>query len=178
MTMRRAVGVLLRWLPPLVVAGCALVLAGPIGGYPETWAMLRRILDGLAPGHAPISDYGVTLYQLNEAVRRLAHALLACAVVVAVDRGPASRLPAARRIPVSILSAAGIAALAAGIRSLVETRHVRPEQWLPTLAGIVLGTAWIALGAGVRAAVRWSEDRSFERKAGESVHPPEAPSED
>jgi len=172
LTSRTVIRTALRWIPLAAAAAGAVVLAGPLGAYTVSWSALRRGLDWLAPGHDPISDFGVSLYQLNDAVRRFAHAALACAVVVAVDRGPCARMPWRRRFVVAIGSAAGVAALAAAVRWRVESRHVRIEQWLPTVAGVVSGMVWVALGAGVRTLHRWASDPDEDDLGSEPETPP------
>lgn len=167
MNVRRAVRALLAWGPLAIALATACFLAGSAGGYTATWMALRRTLDRLAPGHAPISDYGVTLYQLNEAVRRAAHSLVAAIVVVLADRGPGAHFPLRRRIPIALGIGAMVVAGAALVRWQTNDRHVRIEQWLPTLLGLALGLGWILIAAAGRRLARWAEEPTPE--------PPTAP---
>lgn len=172
MNARRAVRIALRWGPFAAALAATALLAGSAGGYTNSWQALRTVLDWLAPGHAPISDYGVTLYQLNDAARRAAHAIVAAAAVVLADRGPCAGLPLRGRLPASVGAGLLVAACAAVVRWRADDRHVRIEQWAPTLAGLALGAAWVGLAAATRRLALWAAEPERTEPETEAVSTP------
>lgn len=156
--MRRAVRVLLYAGPLLLAGALTLALATSLGDYRVSWTLTARLLDAVAPGHAPISDYGVTRYQINDAVRTLAHVglyALAAGLAARAARWGRPDLPGR-----ALLAALAFAALLTGAESAVRlrtpTRHVRPIQLLWNLAGVALGAGAALAGDALRRAERWA----------------------
>ena len=86
--MKRLSRLLYASIPILLLLMLVAWTASNAGSYRSSWLGTFWVLNNLAPQYQPISDYGVSMYQLNDALRRLAHILIGFMAVIVMDRVP------------------------------------------------------------------------------------------
>ena len=84
--MKRLLRALYASIPLVVLLLLVAWTASNAGSYRSTWIGTYWALNALAPNYEPISDYGVSMYQVNDALRRLAHILIGLLSVIVMDR--------------------------------------------------------------------------------------------
>lgn len=170
MTARRLLCLLLYFGPLLAFAGTFLWWgSGERGRYETTWHFITRTLAFLCPEFAPDDTEGqttVSLYQLNGALRRLAHvggyAILTALIVRAVQGG-------APRLKGSAFAAAVIVSvLYCGLdelrRAYEPNRHAKAADLMLNLMGVAVTLSATLLFFTVKAAERRLEAQTPEKK--------------
>ena len=87
--MKRLSRLLYASIPILLLLMLVAWTASNAGSYRSSWLGTFWVLNNLAPQYQPISDYGVSMYQLNDALRRLAHILIGFMAVMIRVMNPA-----------------------------------------------------------------------------------------
>lgn len=167
--MRRALlRVCVYVLPVLLWISLAALASTELGGYKQSWDILHSALDWLEPGFYSSDSQIISMYQLTQASRKLAHV-----VVYAVLAALTIRLFQAGRPRLRWLSS-GMAVLVSVIFLGIEvylrlhqsegTRHVRMEQFVLDfigVGGVLVGTP---LFFGLKSLERWllAESRKSE----------------
>ena len=117
-------------VPLLILLGLVGWTASNFGSYRSTWLGTFWVLNKLAPQYQPISDYGVSMYQLNDAIRRIAHILIGFMSVVVMERilRTTSRLRVGLRIAFACCLSLFVIGTGAAVRYNSSLRHVRIVQ--------------------------------------------------
>ncbi len=161
-------------LGPFLMVGAALVyLSGEGGSYERTWNGIRWFFDTVSPDKKSRIDWAVSLYQINDVLRKFAHLVLYSLIAWTGMRlvpGPIDeRL--GKRILVGIGGALLMMGADISARLLADTRHVRTSHFVWNAAGFVIGiAAWLTRWA-VRKMALWAWDRST--GDGESARKPD-----
>jgi|GEM_PF-4284950 VanZ family protein len=140
------------WLGPVAVWVIVLFWSGAEAArYETSWRWLEGILRLLCPEHAPPESpnvqVNVSMYQLNGAVRRVAHifgyGVLAGLLIRAIQQGNP------RLKPQSLLAAVGLGLLFTAVdevhRLIQENRHAKWQDVVLNLVGMVLVVVWSVL---------------------------------
>jgi hypothetical protein len=151
-------------LPLVVLLILVAWTASNAGSYRSTWLGTFWALDKLAPQYQPISDYGVSMYQLNDAIRRIAHILIGFMSVIVMNRilRIASRLRGWLRLAIACCLSLVVIGTGAAVRYNSSLRHVRIVQFVSSATGMLVGCAWIAIVALDRRIVARLQDASPE----------------
>ena len=106
-------------------------------------------MNNLAPQYQPISDYGVSMYQLNDALRRLAHILIGFMAVIVMDRVLRinTRMRGGKRLALACALSVIVIGTGAAVRFRSSLRHVRLVQFVSSATGMLLGAAAISIAA-------------------------------
>lgn len=148
---------------PFLIVGAALVyLSGEGGSYDRTWKGIRWFFDTVSPNLKSKIDWSVSLYQINDTLRKLAHLVLYSSIAWTGMRlvpGPIdSKL--GKRVLVGLGGAVLMMAADIAARLLADTRHVRTSHFVWNAAGLALGIgAWVARW-GIRQLALWAWEKS------------------
>ena len=144
------------WL--LWLLGAAL-FATELGSYQKTWDLLHWFFDKIEPGFYYKDPQIISMYQVTQALRKLAHVVVYGGIAVLTIRLFQAGRPRLRLLP--LVMALVIPSLFLAIEIYIRlhqsegTRHVRLEQFI--LDGI--GVASVMLGTlvyfGIKALERW-----------------------
>ena len=143
--LRSLLRVLLFYLPLLIWIGLAALAATELGSYQRSWILLHQLLNFIQPGFYYGDPSVVSMYQLTQVTRKLAHvvvyAVLTILVIRLAQRGRSELR--FRSLALAVLVAGGVLALEVYVRRYHSegTRHVRAEQFL--LDGIGVGLVLI-----------------------------------
>ena len=123
--------------------------ASNAGSYRSSWLGTFWVLNNLAPQYQPISDYGVSMYQLNDALRRLAHILIGFMAVIVMDRVLRinTRMRGGKRLALACALSVIVIGTGAAVRFRSSLRHVRLVQFVSSATGMLLGAAAISIAA-------------------------------
>ena len=141
--------------------------SGERGRYETTWHLITRTLAFLCPEQTPqegSDPVQVSLYQLNGALRRLAHiggySILTALIVRAVQGGQA------RLKPASFIAALMVSILYTGLdelrRAFEPNRHAKWHDLYLNLIGVGLTLGGTLLFFGIK---------SLERRVGTAIEP-------
>jgi len=175
MTLRRLIRVAMV-LGPFLLVGIALVyLSGEGGSYERTWNGIRWFFNTVSPEQKSRIDWAVSLYQINDTLRKLAHLVLYSLIVWTGMRlvpGPIDE-----RLGKRVLVGLGAAFLLMGAdisaRLLADTRHVRTRHFVWNVAGLAIGIgAWMTRWA-VRKLALWAWEKTSDN--GETTRKPDNP---
>jgi len=157
---RAAIRLLLRTAPLALVAVVLMVLSGEGGSYESSWRAIRWFFDTVSPQRRTGVDWAISMYQINDTVRKLAHVLLYAGVVwTGASLLPGNRAQHPwRRIAVGIGVAAMLGGADTAVRLLSETRHVRWEQLLWNSGGVAIASVLWILRQGIDHVTRWAEN--------------------
>ena len=129
-------------VPLFLWIGTLLVFATDRGGYNATWSLVIRAVGFLTPDFPKLPTDNHTLelsmYQINQALRRLAHIIAYAALALLVVRTLQWGRPRLR--VASVLVMVAFSALITGAESFVRLkigtqRHVRVEQFYLNMLG-------------------------------------------
>lgn len=162
MTLRRLIRVAMV-LGPFLLVGAALVyLSGEGGSYDRTWKAIRWFFDTVSPNMKSRIDWAVSLYQINDTLRKLAHLVLYSLIAWTGMRlvpGPMDEQPG-KRVLVGIGGALLMMGADISARLLADTRHVRTSHFVWNVAGLALGIgAWMTRWA-VRKLALWAWEKT------------------
>lgn len=162
--MKRILRAVYASVPLLILLALVAWTASNAGSYRSTWLGTFWALDKLAPQYQPISDYGVSMYQLNDAIRRIAHILIGFMSVIVMDRilRIASGLRGGPRLAAACCLSLVVIGTGAAVRYNSSLRHVRIVQFISSASGMLAGAAWIAIAALDRRIVAHLQDASPE----------------
>ena len=164
---RKVVRAVLFLAPLLLWIVLVLLFATNLGGYMTTWKLTLRALNFSTPEFAPVSPDNrtiiVSMYQLNQSFRRVAHVLTYATMALLVVRSLQWGRPRLR--PVTVLVMVAFSALITGAESIVRLklgteRHVRLEQLYLNLFGTGIALLLTLLFFGVKALERRTEEPS------------------
>lgn len=133
---------------PLVVLTLFVVWSGSqAGSYVATWNAIVHVLHTLAPAYGQPDTYSISLYQLNDAVRKAAHFLIGLLAVVVCNRTlrVATGLPSVQRIALSAMLSLSLIGIGAWVRFESPDRHVRWVQFTASITGIGMGVVAVSL---------------------------------
>ena len=147
--MKRLVRALYAGIPLLVLLVLVAWTASNAGSYRSTWLGTFWALNKLAPNYEPISDYGVSMYQLNDALRRLAHILIGFMAVIVMDRilRLTSRLRGGPRLAIACCLSLIVIGTGAAIRFSSSQRHVRTVQFVSSAVGMLIAVTFVSTAA-------------------------------
>lgn len=158
--MRRALLRVFLFVVPLLLwlLGAAL-FATELGSYQKSWAFLHWFFDAIEPGFIYKDPQIISMYQVTQALRKLAHV-----VVYAGIAGLTIRLFQQGHHRVRVLPFV-MAVVIPGLFLAVEvyirlhhsekTRHVRPEQFILDSIGVGVAIVGALIHFGLKAAERW-----------------------
>lgn len=141
---------LLHAAVPLVLLTLFVVWsASQAGSYVATWNGILNVLHALAPVYGQPEAHSISLYQVNDAVRKVAHFLIGLLAIVACNRtlNVATRLPAVHRIAISALLSLSVIGIGAWVRFESPDRHVRWAQFTASVTGIGMGVVAVSVAA-------------------------------
>ncbi len=147
--MKRLSRVLYAGIPFLLLLVLVAWTASNAGSYRSSWLGTFWVLNNLAPQYQPISDYGVSMYQLNDALRRLAHILIGFMAVILMDRVLRinTRMRGGKRLVIACALSVIVIGTGAAVRFRSSLRHVRLVQFVSSATGMLLGAAAISIAA-------------------------------
>ena len=147
--MKRLSRVLYAGIPFLLLLVLVAWTASNAGSYRSSWLGTFWVLNNLAPQYQPISDYGVSMYQLNDALRRLAHILIGFMAVILMDRVLRinTRMRGGKRLVIACALSVIVIGTGAAVRFRSSLRHVRLVQFVSSATGMLLGAAAISVAA-------------------------------
>ena len=123
--------------------------ASNAGSYRSTWLGTFWVLNRLAPQYQPINDYGVSMYQLNDAIRRVAHILIGFMAVIVMDRilRINTRMRGGLRLAIACCLSLIVIGTGAAVRYRSSLRHVRTVQFVSSATGMLLGVVLVTCAA-------------------------------
>ena len=147
--MKRLSRLLYASIPILLLLMLVAWTASNAGSYRSSWLGTFWVLNNLAPQYQPISDYGVSMYQLNDALRRLAHILIGFMAVIVMDRVLRinTRMRGGKRLALACALSVIVIGTGAAVRFRSSLRHVRLVQFVSSATGMRLGAAAISIAA-------------------------------
>ena len=147
--MKRVSRVLYAGIPFLLLLVLVAWTASNAGSYRSSWLGTFWVLNNLAPQYQPISDYGVSMYQLNDALRRLAHILIGFMAVILMDRVLRinTRMRGGKRLVIACALSVIVIGTGAAVRFRSSLRHVRLVQFVSSATGMLLGAAALSIAA-------------------------------
>lgn len=147
--MKRLSRVLYAGIPFLLLLMLVAWTASNAGSYRSSWLGTFWVLNNLAPQYQPISDYGVSMYQLNDALRRMAHILIGFMAVIVMDRvlRVNTRMRGGKRLVIACALSVIVIGTGAAVRFRSSLRHVRLVQFVSSATGMLLGAAAISIAA-------------------------------
>jgi len=147
--LKRLLRALYASIPLVVLLLLVAWTASNAGSYRSTWIGTYWALNALAPNYEPISDYGVSMYQVNDALRRLAHILIGLLSVIVMDRilRIASRLRGGPRLAIACCLSLFVIGTGAAVRFSSSERHVRIVQFGSSAVGMLLGATFVSIVA-------------------------------
>jgi hypothetical protein len=147
--MKRPIRLLYASIPILLLIMLVAWTASNAGSYRSSWLGTFWVLNNLAPQYQPISDYGVSMYQLNDALRRLAHILIGFMAVIVMDRVLRinTRMRGGKRLALACALSVIVIGTGAAVRYRSSLRHVRLVQFVSSATGMLLGAAAISIAA-------------------------------
>ena len=147
--MKRLNRLLYASIPILLLIVLVAWTASNAGSYRSSWLGTFWVLNNLAPQYQPISDYGVSMYQLNDALRRLAHILIGFMAVIVMDRVLRinTRMRGGKRLALACALSVIVIGTGAAVRYRSSLRHVRLVQFVSSATGMLLGAAAISIAA-------------------------------
>lgn len=147
--MKRLIRLLYASIPLVALLAVVVWTATNAGSYRSTWLGTFWALDKLAPEYQPISDYGVSMYQLNDALRRLAHILIGFMAVVVIQRilRITTRLRGGPRLAIALGLALFVIGTGAAVRYQSSLRHVRVVQFVSSATGMLFGALVVSFAA-------------------------------
>jgi hypothetical protein len=147
--MKRPIRLLYASIPILLLIVLVAWTASNAGSYRSSWLGTFWVLNNLAPQYQPISDYGVSMYQLNDALRRLAHILIGFMAVIVMDRVLRinTRMRGGKRLALACALSVIVIGTGAAVRYRSSLRHVRLVQFVSSATGMLLGAAAISIAA-------------------------------
>jgi len=158
--MRRALLRVLVYVCPLLLwlLVCGLT-ATELGSYERSWNLLHWLMNTIEPGFYYSDPQVLSMYQLTQVTRKLAHVVVygvLTVLLVRVCQGGDHRLRW-RSFVVPVLVSGAVMGVEVYLRlyQSEHQRHVRPEQFL--LNGIGVGGALLGSAAyfGLKALERW-----------------------
>jgi hypothetical protein len=147
--MKRLIRVLYASVPFLILLVLVAWTASNAGSYRSSWLGTYWVLNSLAPQYQPISDFGVSMYQLNDALRRLAHILIGFMATIVLDRilRITTRIRGGKRLALACALSLIVIGTGAAVRYRSSLRHVRMVQFVSSATGMLLGAAAISIAA-------------------------------
>nr|WP_309687428.1 VanZ family protein [Armatimonas sp.] len=146
-------------LPLLLWITLAALAATELGSYKQSWDILQQTLSWLEPGFYRSDPQVISMYQLTQITRKLAHvvvyAILAL-LTIRLCQGGRSRLRGLSLIMAVVVSVAFLGTeIYLRLHQSEGTRHVRLEQFyldLIGVGGVLIGTP---LFFGLKTLERW-----------------------
>lgn len=143
--LRSFLRVFLYALPLILWIGLAALVATEMGSYQRSWILLHKLLDWIEPGFYLSDPAIVSMYQLTQATRKLAHVVvyaILTLLVVRLAQAGRSQLRA-RSLLIAVLVSGAFLGIEVYIRRYHSegTRHVRAEQFI--LDGIGVGSVLV-----------------------------------
>jgi hypothetical protein len=147
--MKRLIRVIYASVPFLILLLLVAWTASNAGSYRSTWLGIFWVLKSLAPQYQPISDFGVSMYQLNDALRRLAHILIGFMAIIVIERVLRinTRFRGGKRLALACALSLIVIGTGAAVRYRSSLRHVRLVQFVSSGTGMLLGAAAISIAA-------------------------------
>lgn len=147
--MKRTLRILYASIPLFLLLALVAWTASNAGSYRSTWLGTFWVLNGLAPQYQPISDYGVSMYQLNDAIRRVAHILIGFMAVIVMDRilRIISKMRGGPRLAIACCLSLIVIGTGAAVRYRSSLRHVRIVQFVSSATGMLLGAVVVSVAA-------------------------------
>lgn len=158
--MKRLLRAIYASIPLVVLLVLVVWTASNAGSYRSTWLGTFWALNKLAPQYQPISDYGVSMYQLNDALRRLAHILIGFMAVIVMNRilRITSRLRGGPRLAIACCLSLMVIGTGAAVRYRSSLRHVRTVQFVSSATGMLIGALVVSAVAFDRRIVSRLQD--------------------
>jgi hypothetical protein len=146
---KRTLRIFYASIPLLLLLALVAWTASNAGSYRSTWLGTFWVLNGLAPQYQPINDYGVSMYQLNDALRRVAHILIGFMAVIVMDRilRIVSKLRGGPRLAIACCLSLIVIGTGAAVRYRSSLRHVRIVQFVSSATGMLLGAVAVSVAA-------------------------------
>lgn len=147
--MKRTLRILYASIPLFLLLALVAWTASNAGSYRSTWLGTFWVLNGLAPQYQPISDYGVSMYQLNDAIRRVAHILIGFMAVIVMDRilRIVTKMRGGPRLAIACCLSLIVIGTGAAVRYRSSLRHVRIVQFVSSATGMLLGAVVVSVAA-------------------------------
>ena len=158
--MRRSLlRVMVYGLPLLLWITLAALAATELGSYKQSWDILQRVIGWLEPGFYTSDPQVISMYQLTQITRKLAHVVVYAILALLTIRLCQAGRPRLRGLSLIMAVAASVAFLGMEIYLRLNqsegTRHVRLEQFVLDLigvGGVLIGTP---LFFGLKTLERW-----------------------
>jgi hypothetical protein len=158
--MRRAVLRILIYAAPLLLwLGIAALLATELGSYQQSWILLHKLFDWIEPGFYYPDPQIVSMYQITQMVRKIAHVAVYGVLTLLVIRLCQSGQSKLR--PLSLVMALVVPSAFSGIEVYLRlhqsegTRHVRLEQFLLNGVGVAIVFLTTLAFFGLKTLERW-----------------------
>lgn len=173
--LRSLIRVLLYALPLILWMGLGVLASTELGGYDRSWILLHRLLDWIAPGYYYSDNQILSMYQLTQATRKIAHV-----VVYAVLTGLLIRLAQRGRPQLrfrSVFFAVALSGASMGLEAYVRryqsegTRHVRAEQFFLEGFGVLSVVVGTFLYFQLKALERWLDTPPVDPEPGRDPEP-------
>ena len=147
--MKRLLRAVYASVPLLLLLVLVAWTASNAGSYRSTWLGTFWVLNRLAPQYQPINDYGVSMYQLNDAIRRVAHILIGFMAVIVMDRilRINTRMRGGLRLAIACCLSLIVIGTGAAVRYRSSLRHVRTVQFVSSATGMLLGVVLVSCAA-------------------------------
>ncbi|MFM7186728.1 MAG: hypothetical protein ACKO14_02815 [Armatimonadota bacterium] len=147
--MKRLIRGLYAGIPLVVLLALVGWTASNAGSYRSTWLGTFWALNNLAPQYQLVNDYSVSMYQLNDALRRLAHILIGFMAVIVMDRilRITSQLRGGPRLAIACCLSLVVIGTGAAVRYRSSLRHVRTVQLVSSATGMLFGVVVVSFAA-------------------------------